>query len=1079
MKKSIEELIREHLVRLVGLGAAQFFDDAAGIATGKLETQASLNLLAHCLREIESAVRQSAGPYTPKPKNEKDTAAREIDEACKTLGISDEARLAWHALVSDKTSESKLHTLTHRYGFAQARGDGQTLQATWQKALMVLQNVLPRLETRFSKHLETLDSILSAKTPAVDRLVGEVPNSPVILAEFFGRVSDVEWLEPLAASGYFQHPPSAIRHDDGVQYPSWPQLLYLEKLVASQPAGVFDVLISLDTDNQHIHGVAAKIACAMPAEMLAKWTKQETAWVEQEERLHLLLGQHLGECVIELATQRRFPEEALGLARALLRLRYAEHRMHDVRSKHDYWLYTRLLRTMVPALCEAWPQQTFAMLLELLDEGLKFDRDSDGDANDGSYIWKPNVASDGSHGDVLGELVTCIHRAGVQSVGQGTAVDELLAALTNSPWHVSSRLALALANANHASAAAWASDALLGPRFFDEHRFRFEYVTLLRTAWPAWTDEQRALWLRRVDDGPSEEELKWIAPTADAPPTPEHVSEFKAQWRLRQLWPLRGLLGESAEKGVDDLAARYGEPDGWLFPFQLRTFEGPTSPVSEGDVASMTAVEVAGLCKDWVYKPGPDMPPSPLGLARCLPETIAARPDEFVAALAAFRGVAPVYASNLLLGLNQAANAKAELDWNAILDFAEWVIAQDGSVPKTDDMTDTDWGGARRELVRLIAAACRRREIIDEPNNSRALILILTVLEASDVANDGVKTWRDAFDASMNTNCGQAMRALILWLRAQQSGEQPSVGIDRFPKAKAALEKCLSAEHRRRATHAAIGEDMAFLAWLDRDWLRSQLNLLFPGDAPEIADAAWSSYIRYGGPPTRLSAEIFADRYRAAIASLSVEPMNDIRTENLIGHLAHFVWWEALEEREGLGAELLAAFWIHGTGPQAKELLETLGRTLANEKLKVSPAMLDCFKRLWESRVEAAKQSGDASALAAFAWWFRSKRFERDWSLAQLAEVFASAEPDWLDEEILQDLKSLAKAAPVGVAKCIEGLVVARAENLWFHRGALAEILEQCHASGEAEAVRLAVEIANRLTAKGLVEFRNLFKSED
>jgi hypothetical protein len=122
---------------------------------------------------------------------------------------------------------------------------------------------------------------------------------------FFANNKSPDWIEPLLAHGYFQHPPAPERVGDLVQYPLWPESQYLVRMAPKAPDLVESLLAGLPaTENIYVHADIVDAARAMSGPLAATLAKGERKWIRSQKWLLWLLPDRYANLVAYLADQR-------------------------------------------------------------------------------------------------------------------------------------------------------------------------------------------------------------------------------------------------------------------------------------------------------------------------------------------------------------------------------------------------------------------------------------------------------------------------------------------------------------------------------------------------------------------------------------------------------------------------------------------------------------------------------------------------------------------------------------------------------------------------------------------------------
>ena len=235
--------IHERLGRLVGPGAAAFFHDCCSLLEVDNAPQTLTHIVGHCLREVESAIRdvlEVVGQPAPKPKRGKRSGDQvhrnEIVAALGGLGIaeSDPVAAAWIALAGSE-NEYGLAARAHRDSLRHPRSLDPDFRRFWESIQQILDLVLDKFESKFGATVGLLKSFLSKSEPTrkdAKRLANHLPESPILRREFFAK-ADVRWLSALKDAGFFRRPPEVIVTDGGMRCPVWPESGYLARVAST------------------------------------------------------------------------------------------------------------------------------------------------------------------------------------------------------------------------------------------------------------------------------------------------------------------------------------------------------------------------------------------------------------------------------------------------------------------------------------------------------------------------------------------------------------------------------------------------------------------------------------------------------------------------------------------------------------------------------------------------------------------------------------------------------------------------------------------------------------------------------
>ncbi|RMD63560.1 hypothetical protein D6833_05515, partial [Candidatus Parcubacteria bacterium] len=278
-----QQEIYEELKEVVGPGPAAFFRDACWLMTNPGQLHSTAHLVAHLLREIESALRTLFRPVVEREGNAEAARSQkdEIRLILQSIGITEDApeERAWFELAE------KLHGLAHRRGLDTPR-PLKEISDLWEKSQVLLDVLLRAFRKRFLTWLPILDELLAKPHPTRDdvaRLAQEIPNNAVTRRYFFDRLENPEWLGPLWAKGFFRRPPQAEHNEkEGtIRFPPWPEARYLVRMAKYKPELVAQIIQEMkDTDNAAAHTDLVDALLAMPPEVSARLVEKARRWVE-------------------------------------------------------------------------------------------------------------------------------------------------------------------------------------------------------------------------------------------------------------------------------------------------------------------------------------------------------------------------------------------------------------------------------------------------------------------------------------------------------------------------------------------------------------------------------------------------------------------------------------------------------------------------------------------------------------------------------------------------------------------------------------------------------------------------------
>ena len=179
---SRQRRIYEELRELVGPGPAAFFRDACWLMANPEALHSTAHLVAHLLREIESAIREVLKPVAESTSTISVGDGRhkeQIKQILSAIGIGEDtpAAVAWFELAD------KLHSFAHRRGLDVPRSP-EEISELWNRSQTLIDVLLRAIREHFLTWIQVLDKLLTQKQPTredIKILAQEIPNNAVTL----------------------------------------------------------------------------------------------------------------------------------------------------------------------------------------------------------------------------------------------------------------------------------------------------------------------------------------------------------------------------------------------------------------------------------------------------------------------------------------------------------------------------------------------------------------------------------------------------------------------------------------------------------------------------------------------------------------------------------------------------------------------------------------------------------------------------------------------------------------------------------------------------------------------------------
>jgi len=1084
----LQQRIYARLKNKVGDGPAAFFLDACRLMRIEPSLATTTHLVGHCIREIESALRDllmplGRNPQQP-PPNERlaeirrllaaasiplddplavrwqaialaeggETHKTEIRRILAAVGIaeSDEVAVTWLRLAGSKKSP-RLADRAHRSGLS-ARPLDQEFRAFWAEVQTVFDVVLERFETRYLVYIEMLKRLLTKNVPDpedVTTLKNAIPRTLVTYRYFFEQLESPGWFRELRRKGFFSSP-----------FPwYWPQAVYLQKIAPTLPQEVLNVMLSVATDGLWTRVELATAAKALPPTLTREWARHEAQWIESQQQIGWPLPQKYGEVIIALIGAGEI-YAAAELLRSLLSNPPASETtsvFEEPPSRLEWMSVQHLMEKVVPTLVAHAPLVAFETFADLLASILQSAHDDLAGVYDGSTLWRESIASD--HGLNVGrrnDLVTAVRMSAVAAIGarQMTATDAVTR-LRERKLAIFERLALfILAKFPEETLQLVAEELFADMERLRDDFNRREFGMVVAAGFPYLSTEDQRRIVKLIQSGPDVAEFRERAEGRGFVITDAHVQRYVLQWQTQftEVIHIPEELSEQYAQWKEKMTA------------VVTTLEPAPAARTLEQLREMPATDVVAYFRTMALSQRPEH--SRFDVGRDLQQLVAAAPEAFSHIALEARGLEPSLIHWFLYGLNQAVQQKQhDIKWAAVIGLLEFVV---------DQPIEMTWAAARRSAASML----ERVLSVEEPTVPRDLAArlwgVLAKLlehdpgdESVDVTNDLAKTGRNAVTQAFTSTRGDAFDAvirLVLWLRRTNTSVLQH-------ELRTLLETLLHA-NTSLIIRAAIGKNLLYFVDLDEPWFVEHFDRILPQANDQVVPwcAAWSGYLSRWNP-SREMFDRLRDHYGLAIQRLVPTAEEHSLAAQAIAHHLMDEYWSGFVT---LDDPLITGFFSVAPGRTRGRALwyvlhgvDNAGATMPNDVRERITALLT-----W--RVAASAQQEDrAEELSWFGFFFALGRFDEDWSVETLQSVLKLG-VRVEHHETVERLAVYSRTKPDLAFDCFRRLIILDEHRFLIDEESGREIVRNALAStGSREAARAFV---NSLGSEGQFQFADLLE---
>lgn len=975
----------------------------------------------------------------------------------------------------------------------------------------------------------------------VDEVVGRLGNEQH-RRYFFERLQNPRWLLPLDARNIFTSPPQPWTDAQGEpRLPHWTAGEYLARMTASEPDLVVDIVTrAKPTSNSLVHRTFVDIGLAVPPPVSVRLVPLVPEWLKSPYR-RWLAPHRLAEWVAHL-TRGQETTSALRLAWLLVEVRRSDSPAGDhsrrrtrARTGITTWLdsydYAAALNAMIADLAETAGIQALELVNNQLETWLRHGgQGSLADRLDHSWLWRPSIAAhEQNMGNTIEDALIDAARDAARLIAEhgDSQLTDVIAAFERRRWTVFRRLALnLLADVLSArpdrtrSAFPPARDRVLDAGNLNDHRLVHEYSSLARSVLPLLDGGEMEAWTNLIDQGPTIEEttlrqrlaadVEARGNQADAgrmdhtaTPTVDQLMElYQERWRRDRLGAVRDALPAALQERYTALAQHLGEAQHSDFAsYTSAMWTGPTSPKAQQEILALGIDDLILFLQDWrpertFWPPGPDVE----GLARELAAAVTADPRHFAERAEDFASCGRSYVRALLQGFEAALREGRSFPWSSVTTLCATAAGQaDDEVKESGiDEEDPSWRWAKQEAASLLLQGLQPSAgELPAALGGQVLQVLAELGESPDpTPTDDEQTYgsdtEDPVTVALNSTRGQAVRGLIAYAawRTRQGRSEADLG-DVAPLLDQHLDPVIDPSS---AVRSVYGQHFRLLLGIMPEWARSRSERIFgsnlPLDRPQ--HTAGLAYLAFNQPTSGLL-EALRPQYTAWVKAVAdgvfdQEPLYSFNSiaERLGEHLLLLYVWGHVD----LDSGPLADFFKTAPVEVRSRTLGHAGWQLWRSEDEVPTEVLMRLQILWESRraaIEAASEqappdegTSSAAELAAFGWWFRSDRFDREWALKQL---LLALEHMPVGEEVNVDVtKQVARIANTNLEVALHAYdrLLHLARQTWHlsevvHEGTV--ILKTSIESGQARLADQADGLINEIAGWGFLDIRDRIRS--
>ena len=927
-------------------------------------------------------------------------------------------------------------SLTENFGGAHQRSFHRSLQVDddfrekYQLPFdTVIRAVAVALQGRYVALMRRAEELaaMADRKHAAKLFASEIPGALPLQRHFFDKLQTADWLPHLAKQGLFGEPLAGPEEgaSGGMRFRQWPAGNYLLRMAKSPDAvtrrGVAEALRKVaSSKHPDVQYDGLEILAALPPEESAPLADLAVSWLSPGARNWPM---QTPEALIKQLAQGGYREATLKVARALLQI--WEQNGHLV-THYAHHMYEHHLPSLVGPLAACCGEDALRLFVDLLHEAARIT----GRIDSGHYSMRP-MGDDGmTQHDVYESLISAVTRSAATLIQEdATRMRRVVEFLAGYEPKIFVRLYLHVLTSNPAAAPDLATAYLTDPSLIEASWCRDEYSRLALAWFPSLTPEDRTKVLGVIDAMPDKYLNAWKARFEEhrkKPPDAEDEWKFRAAAFRDVVWKWRAALPVQRQEALDRIVQELGDPDAW----KEQLFPQDESPLRGTDFLSRPIREIAEFLRTRTPQ-AEGSRQTVTALAQELRIAAFNNPEVYAAEAAQFAELKPIYVRQVLEGLAMAANNRRKFEWTSVLELITAALARHNEPidPTTlFDGDDRDWSWASVKAAELLAGGLKQGAegiAFEHADCVRSIVetLIRIAADQPEIEDLEERYHREPFFAAQATLRGLAVELcvlLVFWLSKDPSSPwvaEPRKALSNFPEIRDFFDDQLADRTPAgRIPRAIMGRYLCFLFHFGENWLRAQMDALFPQDDEALRGASWYGHLAHDQQPIldlvpELRFCLAEEIARLAAGGEQVDA--EFRRERFADYSMVLYLWG------GLPDDLLESFWEHAPSGVRQHAMWYLGTQLP------APDMPDATRArgfsYWERRLDAARRSDNPDVfraeLGAIGQWTLRDPIDDQWLADQLLNMLQA---DFVPTDAFSVVDWLAKIAPRNVDRAVE-----------------------------------------------------------
>jgi len=692
---------------------------------------------------------------------------------------------------------------------------------------------------------------------------------------FFRSGPNPAWIKILWDNGFFKNPPPPIKFGDNYSPSIWLEQEFLISAADQFPDLVLKHIESIEGDDYYKYR-AIEALCLIGSEKAEAAIPRLEQWIKKP-KVDFRIATSAFKFIKFLAKDGK-TSSAMNLFRILTiplpppdakKVEGIDILLNtEAISKFDRSIIDNEFQQVIELLVDLDPQQTTAIIEEHLCTALKLEGEAKNMSNyDKSSYWRNAIEETNQdfssyHRDTL--LIGLRNALERWARKSSEKLLPFVERYLKEEREILRRLGFHILNQFPDKFPTQISRELLKAENINDIGIHHEFFMLLQKGYQYLNPSDQKALVSIILDGPpekrDEEKAKWIHDEYGTD-SKKYKEQYSKRWIRDRLHMIKDHIADDALNNYDKLVEELGKPEkpDFIVWSPGAYFEQDVSPVEEHELADMSPERLVKFVQNWQPDPRKQFNrerESYEGFANAVAKVVLDNLEKFEKQFTQIGLHRAEFAYSFFEQMKKIEEI-SPLVWDLSVSLCERILEEDSKRNDIDGKQSGNWLWARKRIVSFLQDRLEKKGMIPLEYLLRIKNILKILVNDPDPGaeqDQPAKGWfghNDPATVAINHVRPEALSTLINYslykLPEEVKKERP--GPPRFDSdVKDVLTKKLDKkEDPSWAVHSIFGKHLWLLYWMDKKWVESHIDQIFPEEKDEVSMrffvAAWDSFV--------------------------------------------------------------------------------------------------------------------------------------------------------------------------------------------------------------------------------------------